>query len=57
VIAAILGVAGSNSRQEWFAPWIGVMTTVAAATTAHGLLDRRQYLAGAYGKPPEGRDS
>ena len=49
VIAAILGVAGSNFGQEWFAPWIAVMTTVAAATTAYGLMDRRQYLAGSYG--------
>jgi SMODS and SLOG-associating 2TM effector domain 1 len=30
-------------------PWVGVMTTLAAAATAYGLLDRRQYLAGAYG--------
>lgn len=49
LIAAILGVAGSNFGQEWFAPWIGVMTTIAATVTAYGLLDRRQYLAGAYG--------
>jgi hypothetical protein len=49
LIAAILGVAGSNFGQGWFAPWVGVMTTVAAAATAYGLLDRRQYLAGAYG--------
>jgi hypothetical protein len=49
VIAAILGIAGSNFGQGWFAPWVGVMTTLAAAATAYGLLDRRQYLAGAYG--------
>ena len=49
VIAAILGVAASNFGQGWFAPWVGVMTTLAAAATAYGLLDRRQYLAGAYG--------
>lgn len=49
VIAAILGVAGSNFGQEWFAPWIGVMTTIAVAVMAYGLLDRRQYLAATYG--------
>src|SRR6516162_11417927 len=49
VIAAILGVAASNFGQGWFAPWFGVMMTLAAAATAYGLLDRRQYLAGAYG--------
>jgi SMODS and SLOG-associating 2TM effector domain 1/Protein of unknown function (DUF4231) len=49
VIAAILGVAASNFGQGWFAPWVGVMTTLAAAATAYGLLDRAQYLAGAYG--------
>jgi hypothetical protein len=49
LVAAILGVAGSNFGQGWFAPWVGVMTTAAAAATAYGLLDRRQYLAGAYG--------
>jgi hypothetical protein len=49
VAAAILGVAGSNFGQEWFAPWIGVMTTVSATVMAYGLLDRRQYLAASYG--------
>jgi hypothetical protein len=49
VIAAILGVAGSNFGQEWFAPWIGVMTTITVAVMAYGLLDRRQYLAATYG--------
>jgi len=49
LIAAILGVAGSNFGQQWFAPWIGVLTTVAASAAAYGLLDRRQYLAGTYG--------
>ena len=49
LVAAVLGVAGSNFGQGWFAPWVGVMTALAAAATAYGLLDRRQYLAGAYG--------
>jgi len=49
VIAAILGVAGSNFGQEWFAPWIGVMTTIAATIMAYALLDRQQYLAATYG--------
>lgn len=49
IIAAILGVAGSNFRLEWFAPWIGVMTTITVAVLAYGLLDRRQYLAATYG--------
>jgi len=33
VIAAVLGVAASNFGQEWFVPWVGVMTTLAAAAT------------------------
>jgi hypothetical protein len=49
ITAAILGVAGSNFGPEWFAPWIGVMTTITVAVTAYGLLDRRQYLAATYG--------
>jgi len=49
IVAAILGVAGSNFGQEWFAPWIGVMTTITVAVMAYGLLDRRQYLAATYG--------
>jgi hypothetical protein len=49
VIATVLGVAGSNFGQEWFAPWIGVMTTITVAVMAYGLLDRRQYLAATYG--------
>ena len=49
VVAAILGIAGSNFGQEWFAPWIGVMSTITVAVVAYGLLDRRQYLAATYG--------
>jgi len=49
IVAAILGVAGSSFGQEWFAPWIGVMTTITVAVMAYGLLDRRQYLAATYG--------
>jgi SMODS and SLOG-associating 2TM effector domain 1/Protein of unknown function (DUF4231) len=49
VVAAILGIAGSNFGQEWFAPWIGVMSTITVAVLAYGLLDRRQYLAATYG--------
>jgi|tagenome__1003787_1003787.scaffolds.fasta_scaffold20822629_2 hypothetical protein len=49
IIAAILGIAGSNFGQEWFAPWIGVMSTITVAVLAYGLLDRRQYLAATYG--------
>ena len=49
IVAAILGVAGSSFGQEWFAPWIGVMTTIAVAVMAYGLLDRRQYLAASCG--------
>ncbi|MBR1279009.1 DUF4231 domain-containing protein [Bradyrhizobium sp. AUGA SZCCT0283] len=49
IVAAILGVAGSSFGQEWFAPWIGVMTTITVAVMAYGLLDRRQYLAASYG--------
>ena len=49
IVAAILGVAGSSFGQERFASWIGVMTTITVAVMAYGLLDRRQYLAAAYG--------
>jgi hypothetical protein len=49
IVAAIFGVAGSNFGQEWFAPWIGVMTTIGVAVLAYGLLDRWQYLAATYG--------
>jgi hypothetical protein len=49
IVAAILGVAGSNFGQDWFAPWIGVMTTITVGVMAYGLLDRRQYLAATYG--------
>src|SRR5262245_3905545 len=49
IVAAILGVAGSSFGQEWFASWIGVMTTITVAVMAYGLLDRRQYLAATYG--------
>ena len=49
IIAAVLGVAGSSFGQDWFAPWIGVMTTITVAVMAYGLLDRRQYLAATYG--------
>ena len=49
IVAAIFGVAGSSFGQEWFAPWIGVMTTITVAVLAYGLLDRRQYLAASYG--------
>ena len=49
IVAAILGVAGSSFGQEWFVPWIGVMTTITVAVMAYGLLDRRQYLAATYG--------
>jgi hypothetical protein len=49
VIAAILGVMASNFALEWFAPWIGVMTTITTAVMAYGLLERRQFLAATYG--------
>ncbi len=49
IIAAILGIAGSSFGQPWFAPWIGVISTVTVAVLAYGLLDRRQYLAATYG--------
>jgi hypothetical protein len=49
IVAAILGVAGSSFGQGWFAPWIGVMTTITVAVLAYGLLDRRQFLAASYG--------
>jgi SMODS and SLOG-associating 2TM effector domain 1/Protein of unknown function (DUF4231) len=49
IVAAIFGVAVSSFGQAWFAPWIGVMTTITVAVMAYGLLDRRQYLAASYG--------
>jgi SMODS and SLOG-associating 2TM effector domain 1/Protein of unknown function (DUF4231) len=47
--AAVLGVAGSNFGVSWFAPWIGVLTTLGATIVAYGFMDRNQYLAGSYG--------
>lgn len=46
VVAAVVGAIGV-AAQAW-APWIGAMTTMAAAVTAFGLLDRRTYLAASY---------
>jgi hypothetical protein len=43
------GCGGIQFRTGMVCPWVGVMTTLAAAATAYGLLDRRQYLAGCYG--------
>jgi hypothetical protein len=45
-IAAVVGAIGIKA-QVW-APWIGTLTTVAAAVAAYGLLDRRKYLATSY---------
>jgi hypothetical protein len=45
--AAVFGVIGTVG-QEWFAPWIAAMTTVAAAIAAYGQLDRRQHLTANY---------
>jgi SMODS and SLOG-associating 2TM effector domain 1/Protein of unknown function (DUF4231) len=45
--AALLGILGAVG-QDWIAPWIGVMTTLATAVAAYGLLDRRKYLAANY---------
>jgi hypothetical protein len=43
LIAALVGALGIKT-QAW-APWVGALTTVAAAVAAYGLLDRRKYLA------------
>src|SRR5271165_1516548 len=45
--AVAFGAAGIASAPR-FAPWIGAMTTIAAAIAAYGLIDRRKYLIGSY---------
>jgi hypothetical protein len=46
-VAALFGVAGA-AFQAAFAPWIGVLTTIATAIAAQGLMGRRQQLAASY---------
>lgn len=47
--AALLGVAATWLGDQAVAPWIAVMTTVATAVAAFGLMERRQFLAASYG--------
>jgi membrane protein YdbS with pleckstrin-like domain len=47
LLAVVFGAAGIASAPR-FAPWIGAMTTVAAAIAAYGLIDRRKYLIASY---------
>jgi SMODS and SLOG-associating 2TM effector domain 1/SMODS and SLOG-associating 2TM effector domain 3 len=47
LLAIVFGAAGIASAPR-FAPWIGAMTTVAAAIAAYGLIDRRKYLIASY---------
>jgi hypothetical protein len=50
-IAAGLAAVAFGALGAWaqdFAPWIGAMTTVAAAIAAYGLVDRRRYLIASY---------
>jgi hypothetical protein len=44
--AVIFGALGAWAQS--FAPWIGAMTTIAAAIAAYGLIDRRKYLIASY---------
>jgi hypothetical protein len=44
--AVVFGALGVLAKD--FAPWIGAMTTIAAAITAYGLIDRRKYLIASY---------
>jgi hypothetical protein len=44
--AVVFGALGAWAKL--FAPWIGAMTTVAAAIAAYGLIDRRKYLIASY---------
>jgi hypothetical protein len=44
--AVVFGALGAWAQD--FAPWIGAMTTVAAAIAAYGLVDRRKYLIASY---------
>ena len=44
--AVVFGALGVWAQQ--FAPWIGAMTTIAAAIAAYGLIDRRKYLVASY---------
>jgi hypothetical protein len=45
--AVVCGALGAWVAQ-YFAPWIGAMTTIAASIAAYGLLDRRKYLVSTY---------
>jgi SMODS and SLOG-associating 2TM effector domain 1/SMODS and SLOG-associating 2TM effector domain 3 len=44
--AVVFGALGAWAQR--FAPWIGAMTTIAAAVAAYGLIDRRKYLISSY---------
>lgn len=45
--AVVCGALGAWVSQ-YFAPWTGAMTTIAASIAAYGLLDRRKYLMTTY---------
>jgi SMODS and SLOG-associating 2TM effector domain 1/SMODS and SLOG-associating 2TM effector domain 3 len=44
--AVLFGAIGAYAQA--FAPWIGSLTTIAAAVAAYGLVDRRKYLIASY---------
>jgi SMODS and SLOG-associating 2TM effector domain 1/SMODS and SLOG-associating 2TM effector domain 3 len=46
LLAVVFGALGAWAQH--FAPWIGAMTTIAAAIAAYGLIDRRKYLIASY---------
>ena len=47
ILAALLSVLAGAGIAD-FAPWVGAVTTVAAAVTTWGLMDRRAFLAASY---------
>jgi hypothetical protein len=46
VAAVVFGALGAWAQR--YAPWISVMTTIAASIAAYGLIDRRKYLITSY---------
>jgi hypothetical protein len=51
--AAAVVFGGLGAWAQRFTPWIGVMTTIAAAVAAYGLIDRRKYLIASYAASQE----
>jgi hypothetical protein len=49
ILAALLGAASASLNWAFLSPWIGVLVTLGAMVVAHGLMERRQFLAASYG--------